>query len=300
MNTYTDLPKNSKNDRQKHLRNIFSLAAIMTPIAAILMSLPTSALSISSSRDCDSNAVINCGALTVNELQRKFNNQSSVRTIFRSFGISASDIRAMDSTARAGTVTRSGKVMVNGKTVATHAMTAGRQNMSGSQSTTRSGVTFFERRPSVSFAQSSLPAFVVMNNGRFQFAIIASCGNPVKATPMKKVVKKHVRVPTPAPVAPTAPTPRAKAPRQSQMQSQSQSQQQSQSQSVTVTTPVVKQRTVTTTAPAPQPAPTPVPQKVPAPTQIPNTGGGDVVGFGSFVTLVSGGLHYLYRRRFSS
>lgn len=274
----------------------------MTPAVAILMSLPGSALTVSSSRDCDSNAVIRCGALTVNELQRKYNNQSSVRAIFRNFGINSGDIRAMDSTARAGTVTSSGKVIVNGKTVATNAMTAGRQNMAGSHRVTRGGVTFFERRPSVSFASSRLASFVVMDNGRFKFAIIASCGNPVRATSVKKETHNK-QVPPPAPTKPQRPKAQKPAP-PAPSQSQSQSQSQQQSQSVTVTAPVVKEKVVAapkptpapTPAPAPAPSPTPAPQKGPA--EIPNTGpADDLIGLGSFVTLIGGTAHYIYRRR---
>jgi hypothetical protein len=46
----------------------------------------------------------------------------------------------------------------------------------------------------------------------------------------------------------------------------------------------------------PTPVPTPVPQ--PQPKVIPNTGVGDVVGFGSFVSLLEGGAHLLYKRKF--
>jgi hypothetical protein len=265
-------------EKGKAKRSIALLSILLIPLVASWLILPSAnAMTISSPRDCDNNAVVSCGALSVTELQRKFNNDSDTRAILKSFGISSSDIQSMDSSATSGTVTRSGRVMVNGKTVATNAITAGRQNMSGSQRVHSGNTTFFRRPPSVSFAQSSLPAFVVMNNGRFQFAIIASCGNPVTATPVvRKAITRNRHqvtqrvVQRPTPQAPTQP------------------QAQEQSQSVIVSPPVVA------AAPQPTPVPVPVPQK--GPVIIPNTGAGDTVGFGSFVALVGGSLHYLYRR----
>jgi len=218
------------------IRSVALLSLVIIPFVASLLILPAAqALTISSSRDCDNNAVINCGALTTSELKNKYNSAASTRTIFHNFGITHVDIDAIGSTAVEGKVTKGGRVLVNGREVATDAVTAGRQSMPGSQAVTANGVTFYKRPPSVSFASSSLPAFVVMKNGQFDFAIIASCGNPVKA---KAVVKKQ---------------------------------------------------------PQPAPAPTPAPQ--PQPKQIPNTGIGDIAGFGSFVALASGAIHLIYKRR---
>jgi hypothetical protein len=260
----------------KALRSVGLLCILLIPFIASLLIFPSAlAQNSSSSRDCDSNAVINCGAMTVNELQTRVSANASARAVYSSFGISNADISSMDSTSVNGTVTRGGRVMVNGDTVATNAMTAGMQNMGGSTQTTHGGVTFFMRPPSVSFASSSLSAFVVMKNGHFDFAVIKSCGNPVKATPVvKKVAKPKTKVVQPVTPAPTPPP----AVIQSQQQTQT----------VNVTPPT----TVVTAAPTPTPAPAPAP----APTVIPNTGTGDIVGFGSLVTLLSGSAHYLYRR----
>jgi hypothetical protein len=158
------------------------------------------ALTLSSGRDCDDNAVLRCGALTTGELQSKYHG-TGVVGIFNHFGISGQDINNIGSTAVAGQVTKSGNVMVNGQVVATNAITAGRQNMPGSTLVMAGGVKFYQRPPSVSFASSSLPSFVVMKNNQFAFAIIASCGNPVAATPVAKPA------PTPAPVSRTTPPP---------------------------------------------------------------------------------------------
>lgn len=246
---------------------ILGAAGFCAGLALLTLPMSTAAISVSSQRDCDSNAVIRCGALSTSELIKKYNSNSSTRAIFLHFGISPNDIGNIGSTAAAGRVTKSGKVVVNGKTVATNALTAGRQNISGSRKVTSRGVTFYERAPSVSFASSSLSAFVVMNNGRFEFAILASCGNPVRATAVKKPQKKVV-------VAPSIPAPTPPVVQQQQQQQQS----------------------ITVVAPPKQPAKAPAPTPKPAPTSIINTGPGDIVGASSLVAVMAGFSHAIYRR----
>lgn len=181
----------------------------------LLSSLPAYAQDVTfpnSPRNCDNNAVINCGALTIAELQQKYAASTSAQDIFSFFGITSQDIANLPNTAVAGTVTRSGNVIVNGQMVATNAVTAGLQNIPGSTPEMTSGVAFFERPPSVSFVSDNLDAFVVMNNGQFMFAILASCGNPVIATSVAPPAAPAVITPVPTPTAvvitPTAqPTP---------------------------------------------------------------------------------------------
>lgn len=137
-------------------------------------------------RDCDANAVMYCGALTTAEVNQKYDANPSTRDIFNYFGISGTEVNNLHTTAVTGTVTKSGNVIVDGKVVATNAITAGRQNMPGSTQVSHGGTTFYTRPPSVSFVPPSLEAFVVVKNGVFQFAILKACGNPVKATPREE------------------------------------------------------------------------------------------------------------------
>lgn len=149
------------------------------------------------SRDCDSNAVIYCGALSVGGMIHKYNrgdgrnSAKSIQDIFGAFGIGPNDIRGMRGSVHNGVVTKDGKVFVGGKLVAVNAFTAGRQNMGGSTRHSNQGTVFYTRKPSVSFQSSKLQAFVVMRNGNFQFAVLTSCGNPVKASPRKEHHKRH-------------------------------------------------------------------------------------------------------------
>lgn len=128
-------------------------------------------------RDCDANAIMHCGAATRSELSRK--TTGDITAIYAHYGIQ----KAHFSTLADGTVYSDGRVVVGGKTVATNAVSTGRHNMAGSTAVTAGGVRIYERPTSVSFRSASLPAFVKMTNGKFQYAIIKSCGNPTKGKP---------------------------------------------------------------------------------------------------------------------
>lgn len=230
------------------------------------------ALSLSGTRDCDANAVIYCGAMTTAELRQKFSQSEDVRRIYSHFGIRESHINSMESNVVAGQVTNSNTVIVNGQVVATDALTLGRQNMPGSTAISYRNGTFYKRPPSASFASSSLPAFVVMNNGKFAYAVIASCGNPVLAKPVA----------------------RKQAPKASVQKVEEQ---------------VVVHQQVTQSVnvqPQPQPQPVVAYKTTPPPQQpvqqpakeLPKTGSESVLGMGAAAAAASGFAHYLYRRRF--
>lgn len=182
-----------------------SLAAVVFAASA-LATIPAKAaeVTLGGARDCDANAIIYCGTHTTTELISAYNSgkestsAKSIQDTFSYFGISSAQVNVMRDTAVAGRVTSNGEVYVNGNStpVANSAVSAGRQNMSGSTRVTQNGTVFYTRPTSVSFRSGSIPAFVVMENGSFKYAVLASCGNPVKANPVVK------------PQAPPAPTPK--------------------------------------------------------------------------------------------
>ncbi|MEO7364553.1 MAG: hypothetical protein ABIV43_03545 [Candidatus Saccharimonadales bacterium] len=188
-------------------RTGLSLVALLVVSASLttVLTASASALSIDASNDCDDNAVIYCGADSTSQLIAKYNTGDghnklgSIRTIYNHFGISSSDVRALNSTAVAGFVVRDGRVIVGDKVVATNATTAGRQNIAGSTKISENNISYYTRTPSVSFRSDKLPAYVVMKDGVFQFAIIANCANPVVATPTAKPAPAPKPVPVPKP-----------------------------------------------------------------------------------------------------
>lgn len=156
----------------------------------------------------------------------------------------------VDACKTTGTVTRSGKVIVNGKVVATEAQSYGRSQLPGSA---RVG-SLWRRPTSVAFNQDSLPAYVYMDkDGRFGYAVIKSCGNLVTAKP-KPIAPK----PTPAKPKPIKPT----VVNNVVVVNVQQQQQQAQQQAMPATTQTVA------AAPVAQPAPA---KTVPA--TLPDTGG---------------------------
>lgn len=161
---------------------------VMGAAALKVVDVQAQNISIGGPSDCDSNAVMYCGAHSVNDVIHKYNNSGSVKDIYAYFGIGPNEVRSMDSNGTkviAGSVTRSGDVLDNnGKVIATSALTAGRQYIAGSNHVNYRGTSFYTRPPSVSFQSNSLAAFVVLkDNGQFNYAILAACGNPVKANP---------------------------------------------------------------------------------------------------------------------
>jgi uncharacterized repeat protein (TIGR01451 family) len=162
---------------------LFGMLAGTVLLAGLLLSPLTRADNVvfNSTRDCDSNAVMYCGAMNLGELNNKYDNNASTRHIYDYFDITGKDINNMRQYAKAGKVHKNGNVTVNGKVVATGAVTAGRSYIPGSTHRNHMGTSFYTRSPSVSFLSDSLDSFVVMEGGAFSYAIIASCGNPVEA-----------------------------------------------------------------------------------------------------------------------
>ena len=129
---------------------------------------------VDSTRDCDRYAIVYCGTMTEQEARSKYNNGDNA-AIFRNFGISQNEITNM----KTGVVYRDGTVRVNGRVVARNAQTAIRHfsggNIPGSTTAKRVSVS------RMADAQTALVKFD--QNGRFMFAIMKPCGNPVTGTP---------------------------------------------------------------------------------------------------------------------
>lgn len=130
--------------------------------------------------DCDTVAIVRCGTMTENELRSEYdkNDYGDLPKVYSAFGISRADLSGsfVD-----GIVWRDGRVTVGGKVVATDAVTAGR-NYGGTPIPGTNGAAKFSTSKFVTEGQT---AHVRMVNGKFSFAVIKSCGNPVTATPPK-------------------------------------------------------------------------------------------------------------------
>ena len=168
------------------LQSLFiSVALVSASIVGAVPMISPSYVSAASG-DCDDNAVVRCGVFSTAALQENY--KGDVKAAYNYFGITDGMISGTSATIKNGYVSKSGNVTVNGTVIATNAMSAGRQNMTGSTAFTAGGTTFYKRSTSVSFVSDNLAAYVMVDkDGNFLGAVIKSCGNPVSAQP--KVVK---------------------------------------------------------------------------------------------------------------
>ncbi len=139
-----------------------------------------------SARDCNTNSIIYCGAITPSELKQKYaaNKTGDLPAIYSHYGVSAAMINGM--TQKQGYVTRSGNVVYNGKTVATGAHSLGR-HANGGTPVTINGHTYYAHSSGQNWA-AGVDAIAVHiwfdANGQFVTAVYYSCGNPLWATPV--------------------------------------------------------------------------------------------------------------------
>ena len=97
--------------------------------------------------DCSNNAVVQCGFNSISNLRDKYNSDATpgMRNIYSFFGLTSDVVN--HGAYKEGTVTKSGSVIVDGKTVATNAYSAGRYYINGSTKHVVNGTTFYVRLP---------------------------------------------------------------------------------------------------------------------------------------------------------
>lgn len=148
----------------------------------------TSSQAISSFRNCNADAIIKCGAITEAELLQKYDqNVGDVQSIYAHYGITRADLAGTASDIVHGTVYRDGRVVVNGKTVATGAYSVSRVRFTSAgtpRNVVINGTTYYEG-PSMQIFTGAVDAFIYMRNGQFHKAVLSSCGNPLIAVPEK-------------------------------------------------------------------------------------------------------------------
>lgn len=155
-----------------------SLVFVLSTLVALTGLNDTAHAVVDNSPDCnDGVAVINCGVYSIAAAREKYG-QGDIGKIYSAFGISHSDLSG---DFQEGVVWRNGNVTVGDKVVGTDAITAGR-NFGG----TPIAGTNAGKYPTSKFATEGQTAFVKMVDGKFAFAIIKSCGNPVTANPPKQ------------------------------------------------------------------------------------------------------------------
>lgn len=147
-----------------------------------------------SGQDCSTNAIIKCGVSSPNDLRAKYKASSELQALYGHFGVTSS---AINSTMYAGTVLNNGDVVVNGKTVATGAMSVGRHQDDGSGCKgtpfTVAGRTYYQGTTACRFGTNpnytGQAAYVMLSSdGQFIGAVLKPCGNIIYAKPCPKPV----------------------------------------------------------------------------------------------------------------
>lgn len=162
----------------------------------------------SQARHCDGRVnVVECGTYNHQELKNAYYGRSDVQAVFNWAGINTSMIEGNYMTR--GVVYRDGRIVVNGKVVATGAATVQRGTSRPGASYGQEwvgGTKWWKFSTQNSFLVNYFNAFVWMdNNGRFMAAAIYDCGNPVWATAVEP--PKPPTPPKPPVVPPKPPKP---------------------------------------------------------------------------------------------
>lgn len=160
---------------RRFLQSIGLLTVLMMPFVGT-----TAQAAIDNSPDNDSVAIIRGGVFSEQQLRQKAA-QNDVPKVYAAFGINQNELTGMVD----GVVYRDGRVTVgNNQVVARNAVTAGRWDNPKPGMTRIAGTDRAYKMSTSNFVDEGQTAFIKMVNGRFSFAVIKPCGNPVTATPV--------------------------------------------------------------------------------------------------------------------
>lgn len=176
--------------RGEEMKKLYVFAAAIVAMGAIVVAnlSGTNTQAIRDARDCNNNSIVYCGALSQAEWLKNYdaNKSKDLKAIYDHYGISRDDMTGKTSQVKIGKVYKDGRVVVDGKTVATGAHSVGRNYAKNSKKVTINGKTYYERTDASGFGHDYIDAFVLMRNGEFYRAILTSCSNPVVAVPTPK------------------------------------------------------------------------------------------------------------------
>lgn len=196
-------------------RNITAAAIAFSVLtASVAAILPTNS-HVYAAANCDKVNIVYCGvegttaAQYIAEFKKDYAGNKSghidsptvkkdytdLQAIYKWAGATDAIVNGMSTAnTKVGTLYRDGHIAVDGKTVATDAWVSARFTNGGGFTNITGNV--YARKTTTSFEHATAPVIVYMNNDQAVFAVMISCGNAVKITPVK--------TPTP-PTPPTTP-----------------------------------------------------------------------------------------------
>ncbi len=182
-----------KQKNQKKLIGFASFVLVVGALVAINLS-NTQTQGVGTYRNYSADAILQGGAITEKELIEKYDqNASGLQGIFKHYGISRSDLTGQTSKIKHGVIYQDGRVVVDGKTVATNAYSVSRKPFYDSRGNAPkqvniNGTTFYEG-PNMSIFLQAVDAYVLFRDDVFYRAVISSCANPIMATAEQKKVE---------------------------------------------------------------------------------------------------------------
>lgn len=172
----------------KRLKNIKKAALLGTAVFAAATGLVLGfGVRQSVANDCSSNAIMRCGAESRTDFISKIKagNQPDLGTIYNAYGLSTSDYTRFASSARNGYAYKDGRIVVDGRTVATDSKSLGREAKSYSQPKVIGGVTYYESRSQDVYLSDAIPVMVLFDSkGRVETVVMNDCGNPITNEPV--------------------------------------------------------------------------------------------------------------------
>lgn len=186
---------------RKFRRGIWT-AGLVTGLVLIVVALGsllgTGRQSVSALGTCTANNIMHCGATSPANFISKVRSDNGgtepdLKAIYAAYGLSPSDYDRFASSAKAGTAYQDGRIVVDGKTVATDAVSIGRvaaSQGSGYFTQTIDGHQYYGNTNDKAY-QGPVPVWVLMDgSSNMQFAVVGTlCGNPMKGTPPKPAPK---------------------------------------------------------------------------------------------------------------
>jgi len=169
------------------LTRIKFLVGALVALSAVISIVYATTSSATTPQDCSSNAVIKCGISSADDFKAKYNASPELQALYGHLGWSQNTINS--ATMVTGFAYTDGTIKVDGKTVATNAMSIGRNVDSGSGCAgtpiSVAGHTYYQGTTECRFGSDGQQMLVMLDtSGQFIGAINVSCGNPTFATPV--------------------------------------------------------------------------------------------------------------------
>lgn len=186
------------------MRNIFQKSRVIVASALTLGVIAASIIPAvkASAASCDKVNIVYCGlngssdASYISAFKNIYNSNKSghassptvkkdytdIQAIYKWAGATSTMVNGMNTTnTKVGTLYRDGRIVVDGKVVATDAWVSARFTNGSGFTKIADGV--YARKTTTSFANASAKVIVYFKDGKMVFASMVECANAVKATP---------------------------------------------------------------------------------------------------------------------